>query len=303
MNEIKMEENVHCVVTGGQGFIGSHLVEECLSRGWHTTVIDDCSAPQNIEFYKFPGAEYVRRNVADSRCITHYEKAKYVFHLAARSRIQPSIHGDRRETFRNNVMGTLSVLEAAKEHGCKVVYASSSSVYGLRNDPPLNEDMQTDCLNPYSLSKKHGEELCALYWKLWSVQSACLRLFNVYGPREPLKGQYAPVVGMFKRQHQIGEALTIVGDGEQRRDFTYVKDAVRAFITVACSSISDGRVYNVGTGRNYSINEIASFFDAKTVNVPVRPAEARVTLADVSKIARELSFVAATDLQHVVNAY
>jgi UDP-glucose 4-epimerase len=190
------------------------------------------------------------------------------------------------------------------------VYSSTSSAYGLKNNPPLNEDMPNDCLNPYSVTKTSGEELCKMYSKLYNLETIIFRYFNVYGERQPLKGQYAPVVGIFQRQKKNGEPMTIVGDGEQRRDFTHVSDVVSAN-TIAATKTFDqwqedgtkrfiyqfGQIYNVGTGVNYSVNEIAKIIGGDTINIPPRVGESRITLANNSKIKRELGWKPTVDLK------
>tara|TARA_B100000683_G_C12299340_1_gene477484 strand:- start:225 stop:800 length:576 start_codon:yes stop_codon:yes gene_type:complete len=166
------------------------------------------------------------------------------------------------------------------------MYSSTSSGYGM-NAYPNVETQADDCLNPYSVSKVNGEKLCKMYTDLFGLPTVSFRYFNVYGERQPLKGQYAPVIGIFLRQRDAGEPLTIVGDGEQRRDFTHVSDVVNANILAATSNVDDsafGQLYNVGNGVNYSINKIASMISNNTINIPPRIGEARTTLANNSKL-------------------
>ena len=168
------------------------------------------------------------------------------------------------------------------------MYSSTSSGYGM-NDYPNVETQPDDCLNPYAVSKVNGEKLCTMYTNLFDVPTVVFRYFNVYGERQPIRGQYAPVVGIFLRQLAAEEPLTIVGDGEQRRDFTYVGDIVNANIMAAISNPDDdafGQVYNVGTGSNYSVNEIAAMVSKNTVYLPPRIGESRVTLANNEKIEK-----------------
>ena len=279
------------IVTGGKGFIGSNITEHCVKLGWDVTVIDDESAPENEIFYEFEGVNYIKDSILEKRTHKLYEGVDYVFHCAARSRIQPSIVGDSDECFIVNALGTQSVCEASKNHNVKkIVYSASSSVYGNQNQPPFNTEMVSDCLNPYSLSKKMGEEILDLYYKMWRLPYVNLRYFNVYGPREPLKGQYAPVIGLFKRQVEAGLPMTVVGDGEQRRDFTHVDDVVDANIKAAISKIKYG-TYNVGTGKSYSINQLAGLIGDKVEFIPPRPAEIRETLADIEPTIRDLGWV------------
>lgn len=280
------------LVTGGAGFIGSNLVDRLISLGHEVIVIDNESSEVHNQFYHNMNATYYLLDVAnyeDTRKL--YDGVDYVFHLAAESRIQPAIENPLLAV-RTNTLGTATVLQCAREAGVKrVMYSSTSSGYGLKNTPPLNEEMRDDCLNPYSVSKVSGEKLCKMYFDLFGLETVIFRYFNVYGPREPLKGPYAPVVGLFLRQKIKGEPLTIVGDGEQRRDFTHVDDVVEANI-LAMQYDSEslygkyglGQVYNVGTGRNHSIIELARMISDTVKFIPARPAEARVTLADNGKI-------------------
>lgn len=272
-----------CVVTGGCGFIGSNLVDKLVEEGHEVYVIDNESATAHDRFYYNEHAYYYKYDIAnytDTRLI--YKDAEYVFHLAAESRIQPCVENPVMAV-QTNTVGTSMVLQCAREAGVKrVMYSSTSSAYGLKNTPPLSEDMVEDCLNPYSVSKVAGEKLCKMYTDLFGLETITFRYFNVYGPRQPLKGQYAPVIGLFLRQRHNGEALTIVGDGEQRRDFTHVNDVVEANLS-AMSNGKPGEVYNIGTGKNHSVLEIAKMISNEIKFIPPRPGEARVSLANIVK--------------------
>jgi len=188
-----------------------------------------------------------------------------------------------------NSVGTATVLQCSRESNVrKVLYSSTSSAYGMNHFPNV-ETQPDDCLNPYSVSKVTGEKLCKMYSDLYGLKTINFRYFNVYGERQPLRGQYAPVVGIFLRQKENEQALTIIGDGEQRRDFTHVSDIVNANIMAAISNTEDeyyGQVYNVGTGKNYSINEIAAFISDNVEYISPRIGETRITLADNSKIKK-----------------
>lgn len=279
------------IVTGGAGFIGSHIVDKLIELGHEVIVIDNESAIAHEQFYYNEKAAYHKIDIADYPGTRHlYEGVDYVFHLAAESRIQPAI-ANPLLCVNTNVYGTSVVLQCARESGVrKVIYSSTSSAYGLKNSLPLEEDMPNDCLNPYSVAKVAGEEMCKMYTNLFGLKTIILRYFNVYGPREPTKGQYAPVVGLFLRQMKAGEPLTIVGDGEQRRDFTHVVDVVDANIKAmnytAETFMKDmhGTIFNVGTGKNYSVNELASMISNNTKTLPPRPAESKETLANNLKI-------------------
>lgn len=262
------------LVTGGEGFIGSHLVERLKSLGHDVVVVDNRG----------------RNSVNDIRNYelmkTLMEGVDFVFHLAAESKIGTCIDNPI-QAASTNELGTCTLLQAARECGVKrFVYSSTSAAYG-NNEFPNVETQPDDCLNPYSVSKVNGEKWCKTYTDLYGLKTVILRYFNVYGPGQPTSGQYAPVMGIFTRQRDAGEPLTIVGDGEQRRDFVHVSDVVNANVMVAIANQDDeyyGQVYNVGSGINYSVNQIAAMISDNTTNIPARPGECRVTLANCDKI-------------------
>ena len=195
---------IKSVVTGGCGFIGSHIVDQLIDMGHQVEVIDNLSAPENLNFYfnSSPNIEYHKLDIASEDCSNIFVNSDFVFHLAARSRIQPTVFSPR-ECFEVNVIGTQRVLEWSRLSGTrKLIYSSTSSLYGRQNATPFNPNMPADCLNPYSMSKWMGEQVCKLYYQLYELKSISLRYFNVYGPREPIKGEYAPVIGLFKRQEK-----------------------------------------------------------------------------------------------------
>ena len=275
------------LVTGGAGFIGSNLVDKLLTMGHEVIVIDNQFSEAHDQFYWNFHSKNYRMDIRDySLTRKLYDGVDYVFHLAAEARIQPAIENPI-EAVSINSIGTCTVLQCAREAGVKrVMYSSTSSGYGM-NEPPNVETQPDDCLNPYSVSKVNGEKLCRMYTSLYGLETVCFRYFNVYGNRQPLKGQYAPVIGIFLRQLVAGEPLTIVGDGEQRRDFTHVDDVVNANIKAALANIDDkcfGQVYNVGTGLNHSINEIAAMISDNKINISARPGEAKISLANNTKL-------------------
>ena len=276
-------------MTGGAGFIGSNLVDRLILDGHTVQVIDNESATTNTVFYKNDRAQYHRVDVADYAAIRPlFENIDYVFHLAAEARIQPAINNPLLAV-RTNTLGTATVLQCAREAGVKkVIYSSTSSAYGLRNTPPLQETMPDDCLNPYSASKVSGEKLVEMYSSLFGMATVTLRYFNVYGPREPDNGPYAPVVRLFLMQRRQGQSLTIVGDGLQRRDFTHVADAVSANI-LAMTTDAVG-LFNVGTGRNHSVLDLAKMISDDIVHIKPRIGEARETLADNTKIRNAMGW-------------
>jgi UDP-glucose 4-epimerase len=273
---------VKSVVTGGAGFIGSHLVDRLISLGHEVVVIDNESAESNDQFYWNKRANNYKLDVCDyERTKGLYRGADYVFHLAAEARVQPSISNPLL-TLNTNFMGTATALESSRKAAVKrFIYSSTSSAYG-NNSVPNHEDQPNDCLTPYSVAKVAGEELCSLYHKLHGLEAIALRYFNVYGDRQPVKGEYAPVIGLFNRQMRAENSMTIVGDGNQRRDFTHIDDAVEANILAATKEIDDkyfGTVFNIGRGRSYSINEIVELFGGESTNIPERPGEAKEILA------------------------
>jgi UDP-glucose 4-epimerase len=287
------------LVTGGAGFIGSNLVDRLITDGHDVTVIDNESAHSNEQFYWNSQAQNYKYDIRDYVMVRKlYEEQDAVFHFAAEARIQPTIE-DPLNAFENNLIGTATVLECARACGVKrVVYSSTSAAYGMANTPPLSENMPTDCLNPYSVSKVAGEEMCKMYARLYGMETVTFRYFNVYGERQPLRGQYAPVIGIFLRQRAMGEPMTIVGDGEQRRDFTYVGDVASANILAATAKqLPWGEIYNIGTATNYSINEIASMIGGETVHIPSRIGESRISLADTSKAKYQLGWTSKVKLQ------
>lgn len=275
------------LVTGGAGFIGSHIVDKLVELGHEVVVIDNESAESNEKFYwndKAQNYKYDIRDYENTRPL--YEGVDYVFHLAAESRIVPAIENPVNAVSLNCV-GTCTVLQCAREGGVKkVMYSSTSSGYGMNSHPNV-ETQPDDCLNPYSVSKIAGEKLCKMYTDLFGLKTVIFRYFNVYGERSPFRGQYAPVVGIFLRQRTAGEPLTIVGDGEQRRDFVHVYDVAEANILAAYKDVADecyGQVYNVGNGINYSVNEIANAISSNQINISPRLGEVRISLADNSKL-------------------
>jgi UDP-glucose 4-epimerase len=291
-----------CLVTGGAGFIGSHIVDRLIKDGHEVVVIDNESAEANDQFYYNASASYYKQDISDYSATRHlYNGVNVVFHLAAEARIQPSLLNPL-GVMQTNTMGTTTVLQCSREAGVdKVIYSSTSSSYGLKNNPPLSEDMADDCLTPYSVSKVAGEKICKVYSKIFGLKTITLRYFNVYGEREPKKGHYAPVVGLFLRQQAAGESLTIVPDGTQRRDFTHINDVIEANI-LAMTTEHDhyGEVFNVGTGKNYSILELAAMISDNTTMIAPRKGETYITQADISKIQQVLGWTPKKDIADYV---
>jgi UDP-glucose 4-epimerase len=303
------------LVTGGCGFIGSHIVDRLIALGHSVKIIDDLSAQENERFYYNDQATYWQKDISKDDCSDIFSGVDYVFHLAARSRIQPTI-GSPGECFEVNVVGTQRVLGWSRIHSAKkVVYSGTSSLYGHQNAIPFQPNMPADCLNPYSMSKWMGEQVCKLYSQLYDLPTIVLRYFNVYGPREPIKGQYAPVVGLFKRQIKNGEPITIVLPGHQKRDFTYIDDVVDANIcAMNVDNISNHNIYNVGTGKSYSMWHLRELLHTdlkKTPGsrpypvtlIPERPAEVFETLADISRTTKDLGWEPKYSLEDKINEY
>lgn len=292
------------LVTGGAGFIGSNLVDRLIEMGHEVVVIDNEYSDVHEQFYWNPKAQNYKYDIRDYENTRQlYDGVDYVFHIAAEARIQPAILNPI-EAVSINSVGTCTVLQCAREAGVKrVVYSSTSSGYGMNQSPNV-ETQSDDCLNPYSVSKVNGEKLCKMYTSLYGLPTILFRYFNVYGERQPLKGQYAPVVGIFLRQRAVGEPLTIVGDGNQRRDFTHVRDVVQANILAAIKEVDSdafGQVYNVGTGNNYSVNQIARMISDNTINIAPRPGESRVTLANNQKLRRTFGWEPTVKLEDWIN--
>jgi UDP-glucose 4-epimerase len=261
------------------------LVSALLKRGFAVRVLEKPGV--NIKHLPNVDLEIVWADITKRDSLTKaISGCSVVFHLAAESRLQPAILNPI-EAVTKNAVGTCTILQCAREAGVKkVIYSSTSSAYGMNKYPNYETD-PNDCLNPYSVSKVAGEKICKMYNDLYGLKTIFFRYFNVYGERQPLIGQYAPVVGLFLEQKKKCEPLTIVGDGEQRRDFTHVSDVVQANILAATKDIDDefyGELYNVGNGINYSINEIANAISENQINIPARIGESRTTLANNGKL-------------------
>ena len=277
------------VVIGGAGFIGSHLVDALLERGFAVRVIDNFATgrPENVN----PAADLIEHDIRRLEGLSnHLRDADCVFHLAALPRVSLSVEKPV-DTHLTNALGTLNVLEATRKAEVRrVVYASSSSVYGEQEVLPLRETMTPNPLSPYAAQKLAGEQYMRLFSRLYRLETVVLRYFNVYGPRMQTDGPYATVVAAFLEARRRGLPMTIYGDGEQTRDFTYVSDAVEATIRASSSAVTDGRPINVGSGRALSVNRIATLIGGPTVYAPSRLAEPRHTLADITLANRLLGW-------------
>ena len=295
-----------CLVTGAAGFIGSNLVDHLLEQGCSVVCVDNESADNdNFHWNKAGACINVTADVTDYKQMKNlFHSVKYVFHLAAESRMQPAINNPI-EAIHKNCVGTTVMLQCAREWGVKrFVYSSTSSGYG-NNPYPNVETQPDDCLNPYSASKIAAEKFCKMYYNLYGLETISLRYFNVFGERCPTRGQYAPVIGIFDRQKEAGESLTIVGDGSQRRDFIHVNDVAKANFLAATTPLDKkylGEVFNVGSAKNYSVKQIADVISDNQIFIPERQGEMDVTLADITKIGEVIGWKPEIDVLDWINS-
>lgn len=282
---------MRALVTGGCGFIASHLVDLLLLEGHEVRVLDNLSTGRlsNLQ-HVGDKAEIVKGDLADGKCC--FEACKdidWVFHLAALADIVPSIQKPDLY-FRSNVSGTFHLLEACRRSEVKkLIYAASSSCYGIPDSSPTSETAAIRPQYPYALTKRMGEELVLHWAQTYRLPALSLRFFNVYGPRSRTSGTYGAVFGVFLAQKLAGKPFTVVGDGEQTRDFTYVSDVVRAVLSAAESDKS-GEVYNVGSGATVSINKLTDLLEGDKIYIPKRPGEPDCTFADIGKIQKDFSW-------------
>lgn len=279
------------IVTGGAGFIGSHLVDLLVQEKHEVSVLD------NLSTGRLQNLEQVQDDVRIVQCdLAHpgewqkkFQGVDWVFHLAALADIVPSVQNPG-DYFRANVDGTFNVLQAARQAGVKrFIYAASSSCYGIADEYPTKETAHIRPEYPYALTKRLSEELVLHWAKIYKLPAVALRLFNVYGPRSRTSGTYGAVFGVFLAQKLAGKPFTIVGDGKQTRDFTFVTDVARAFLAAAKSDKS-AEFYNVGSGKTVSVNRIVELLQGEKVFIPKRPGEPECTFADITKIKSELDW-------------
>ena len=287
------------LVTGGAGFIGSNLVDYLIEQGHEVICVDNESAECNDKFYWNDKACNIIGDITDYKFIKNlFTEVDYVFHLAAESRLQPAIKNPIEAVYKNCV-GTTTILQCAREAGVKrLIYSSTSSGYGFNSSPNV-ETQPDDCLNPYSASKVAAEKFCKMYSDLYGLETVVLRYFNVFGERSPTRGQYAPVIGIFDRQKNNNEPLTIVGDGTQRRDFIYVGDVAKANLIAAEATLDKkyfGQVFNIGSGINYSVQEIADAISDNQTYIPKRDGEMETTWSNIEKASEILSWKPEVDV-------
>jgi len=281
------------LVTGGVGFIGTNLIKELLKNENEVVSIDNYST--GLKENELDGCKYYNVNICDYKNFDQYiEDVDLVFHLAALPRIQPSFKNPL-TTFKTNVEGTINLLDWCKEKNVPLVYAGSSSTHGGVYK------------NPYTFTKWQGEELCKLYSKVYSLQTAICRFYNVYGPHQLTEGEYCTVIGIFERQKNNGEVLTITGDGQQRRDFTHVDDIVDGLIKCGLDLIKEdnskanGETFELGRGINYSINEVANMFGGEKIYINQKKGEVRDTLCIDSKAKELLNWNPKRNLEDYIN--
>jgi len=282
------------IVTGGCGFIGSHITEQLLLEGHEVIVIDNLSTGRllNIEHLKSnKRLTFIEADISDhTKIFPYFKNIDWVFHIAALADIVPSIE-EPLKYHNSNVNGTISVLEAARKNNIKrFIYAASSSCYGIPDNYPTREDAEIRPQYPYATTKYLGEQYVLNWYKIYNLPITSMRFFNVYGTRSRTSGTYGAVFGVFLAQKINNKPYTIVGDGTQTRDFTYVTDVANACIRAAESNKVIGEIMNVGSGNTYSVNRLVELLGGPKVHIPKRPGEPDCTFADISKIQQLLNW-------------
>ena len=285
------------IVTGGAGFIGSHVVDTLIKQGIEVIILDNLSTgkKENIN----PKATFIECDLTKDKPL--FRDVDVVFHLAATPQVQYSMENP---TDNNNIDSLINILELSKKSGVKrFIFSSSSSVYGNPNYVPINENHPTNPLSPYALHKLVGEQYCKLYSEVYDLDTVCLRYFNAYGDRMPNKGAYRSVISIFKEQHSKKQPLNIVNDGEQRRDYVHVDDIVNANILCANSTKKlNGDIFNVGTGKSYSVNEVADMFGGEKQYGEKR-IEPKNSIAENAKIVLDLNWEPKNKLETWISTY
>ena len=290
------------IITGGAGFLGSNLVDKLVKEGHEVLVLDNLSTGQlkNLDHsknkIKFINIDLSKKT---SELKEIFKKSDWVFHLAGLADIVPSII-EPKKYFNSNVLGTINVLEAAREKNFKsFIYAASASCYGIPKKYPTPEDSQIDTQYPYALTKNIGESLVMHYAKVYKMPNTSLRFFNVYGPRSRTTGAYGAVFGVFLAQKISNMPLTIVGDGNQTRDFIHVYDLVEAIFKVAKKN-PEKKIYNLGSGIEVTVNRIAELIGGEKIYIPKRPGEPDRSCADISKIKKDIIWEPTIDIENGV---
>ncbi len=290
------------IITGGAGFIGSHLVEHFVKENKKIIVLDDLSTGRLENIKKFKNKiKFIKCDISKKGSWTNEFKGKcYVFHLAALADIVPSIQNPKKY-FESNVKGTLNILEACRNAKVlKFMYSASSSCYGIPKKYPTTEIEKINPAYPYALTKKMGEDLIVHWSKVYKIPYISLRLFNVYGTRSRTSGTYGAMFGVFLAQKISNKPYTIVGSGYQTRDFTYVSDVINAFIKSSKSKLSN-EIFNVGSGKTVSIHKITKLLGGKKVYIQKRPGEPNCTFADIRKIKKKLKWSPKISIDHGIN--
>jgi len=279
------------LVTGGAGFIGSHMVDLLISEGYEVIVIDNCSSgrKENLSHISSSKLQFIKEDINNINNLNLPNNIDYIFHFAALGDIVPSINFPSKY-FNSNVSGTLEVLEFARQRKIKkLVYSASSSCYGIPKNYPTKEDEKINVEYPYALTKYLAEQTILHWGKVYNLPVVSMRFFNVYGPRSRTSGAYGAVFGVFLKQKIVNVPFTVVGDGNQTRDFTFVTDVVRACFAAAISDI-ENEIFNVGSGGTYSVNKLIKLLGGEKEYIPKRPGEPDCTFADITKITTRLDW-------------
>lgn len=290
------------IILGGAGFLGSHLADALLKKKHKVKIIDNLSTGriENIKHIK-KKIKFIKADISKSgRWQNEFKNVDYVFHLAALADIVPSIDNPAKY-YHSNVTGTLNVLEACKKFKVKkLLYSASSSCYGIPKKYPTKETEKINPIFPYAVTKYLAEQLIIYWSKIYNINFISLRLFNVYGPRSRTTGTYGAMFGVFLAQKLSKKPFTMVGNGNQSRDFTYVSDVVNAFVMSAKSKLSN-KIFNVGSNKTVKVKKIIEYLGGNYVKIPKRPGEPDITYADISNIKKNLKWEPKIDIKNGVN--
>ena len=283
---------VKSLVTGGAGFIGSNLVDQLVKKKHKVIVLDNFSTGRrsNLSHHAKEKVKVIKVDISKNNYLDKYFKGvNYVFHLAGIADIVPSIENPSKY-FDSNVVGTLNVVQASKNAKIKkFIYAASASCYGIPDKFPIKESAKINTMYPYAFTKWQAEELIMHWRKIYNFPAISIRFFNAYGPRSRTSGAYGAVFGVFLAQKLANKPLTIVGNGNQTRDFVHVYDLVNGIIKAALSK-KVGKIYNIGGGKEVKVNKISKLIGGKTIHIPKRPGEPSRSLADITKIKKDLNW-------------